>query len=97
MHTVIRSYAGAGAKELFDILEQRKSEVQSAMKEVAGLVSYTLLRSADGGGISVTTCADKAGTDESARVASDWVRKNAANTGVGAPRVAEGTVIIHTL
>ena len=38
---------------------------------------------------------DKAGADESVKVARDWIGKNASNTGVGAPTVSEGTVIIH--
>jgi len=39
---------------------------------VPGLVSYTMLRT-DDGGISVTVCQDKAGTDESVRLAADYL------------------------
>jgi hypothetical protein len=35
---------------------------------------------------------DKAGTDESVRKAGDWVKQNAADTGVSSPAVSEGTV-----
>jgi len=38
---------------------------------------------------------DKAGADESVRVARDWIGKNAANTGAAAPTVSEGTVILQ--
>jgi hypothetical protein len=94
MHAVVRTYSGKGAKELFDVLEKRKAEVESVIRPVKGFVSYTLARSGDGG-VSVTVCQDKAGTDESIRVAREWVAKNAGNTGVGAPQVSEGPVIIH--
>ena len=94
MYAVIRTYSGKGAKELFDILEKRKSEVESVIRPVKGFVSYTLARSGDGG-FSVTVCQDKAGADESVQVAREWVAKNANNTGAGAPKVSEGPVIIQ--
>ena len=94
MHAVIRTYSGKGAKELFDVLEKRKADVESLMRSVKGFVSYTLARSGDGG-VSVTVCQGKAGVDESVQKAKDWVAKNAGNTGVGAPRVSDGAVLIH--
>jgi hypothetical protein len=94
MHAVVRTYSGKGAKELFDVLEKRKTEVESLLRPVKGFVSYTLARSGDGG-FSVTVCQDKAGTDESIRAAREWIAKNAGSAGVGAPKVSEGPVIIH--
>ena len=94
MYAVVRTYSGKGAKELFDVLEKRRTEVESVIRPVKGFVSYTLARSGDGG-FSVTVCQDKAGTDESVQVARAWVAKNAGNTGVGAPTVSEGPVIIQ--
>jgi hypothetical protein len=94
MHAVVRTYSGKGGKGLFDVLEKRKSEVESVIRAVKGFVSYTLVRSADGG-FAVTICQDKAGTDESIRVARDWVAKNAGSAGAGAPQVSEGAVIIY--
>jgi hypothetical protein len=94
MHAVIRTYSGAGAKQLFDLLEQRKADVEAVIRKVPGLTSYTLLRSGDGG-ISVTVCNDKAGADESVKVARDWIQKNASNTGARPPDVMEGSVILQ--
>ena len=74
MHAVVRTYSGAGAKQLFDVLEQRKAEVKATLRKVPGLLSYTLLRSGDGG-MSVTICKDKAGADESLKVARNGSRK----------------------
>jgi hypothetical protein len=94
MHAVARTYSGKGAKELFDLLETSKADVEKALRAVQGFVSYTLLRTGDGG-MSVTVAANKAGTDESLKTAQEWIAKNAASSNVGAPVVSEGTVIIH--
>ena len=94
MHAVVRTYSGKGAKELFDLLEKRKADVEKVIRSVKGFVGYTLVRGGDGG-FSVTVCQDKAGVDESAQKAKDWIAKNAPTTGVGAPRVSEGAVVVH--
>ena len=94
MHAVVRVYSGDGGKKLFDVLGERKSEVEALIRPVKGFVSYALIRTADGGA-SVTVCEDKAGTDESLQLARDWIAKNASNTGASAPTVLEGSVILH--
>ena len=92
MHAVIRSYSGQGAAALFDVLEQRKHEVHNMMEAIPGFVSYSLIRTGEGGS-TVTICDDKAGTDESLRRAREWVEGNVAH--VGAPQISEGPVILH--
>jgi hypothetical protein len=94
MYAVVRTYTGAGANKLFDVLEQRKSDVEAVIREVPGLTSYTLLRTADGG-VSVTVCKDQAGAEASLKVAREWIQKNAADTGASAPAVAQGSVILQ--
>jgi hypothetical protein len=94
MQVVIRTYSGQGAKDLFDLLEKHKTEVENLIRSVKGFVSYTLARTGDGG-FSVTVCNDKAGIDESVQKAKDWVAKNAGNTGSSAPKVTEGSVIVQ--
>jgi len=93
MHAVVRSYSGAGAKELFDVLEQNKVDIEASLRKVPGLSSYTLLRSGDGG-MSVTVCRDKAGADESLKVAREWITKNASSAKANPPAVSEGSVIV---
>ena len=61
---------------------------------VKGFVSFSLVRTSEGG-FSVSVFNDKAGTDESIRVAREWIAKNAANTGVSPPNISEGTVILQ--
>src|SRR4029078_4656649 len=89
---VVRTYSGSGAKDLFGLLEKRKADVEAAMRSVQGLVSYTLVRTGDGG-LSVTVCKDKAGTEASMRVAKEWIQKNAAALGSNPPAVAGGPVV----
>jgi hypothetical protein len=91
MHAVTRSYSGPGAVDLIDRILKSADEVEGLLRAVKGFVSYTLIRT-DDGGVTVTVCQDKAGTDESIQVARDWVAANASDTGVGAPTVAEGEV-----
>ena len=94
MHAVVRTFSGQGARQLFDLLEARKSEIETLLRGIKGFAGYTLMRTADGG-LSVTICHDKAGTDQSLAVAREWVKTNAASTGVGSPTIAEGPVILH--
>lgn len=94
MQTVIRRYSGKGAKELFDLLETRTADVEELLRPIKGFISYTLARSGDGG-FSVTVCQDKAGIDESVRRAKDWIAKNGGSTGVAAPEILEGPVLMH--
>lgn len=94
MYAVVRTYSGEGAKELMDVLEKSKAEVESLIRGVQGFVSFSLVRSASGG-FSVSVFQDKAGTDESVRVAREWIAKNAANIGAAPPAISEGTVILE--
>lgn len=92
MHAVIRHYKGNS--QLFDELERRTGEVEQVIRGVPGFMSYVLVRTADGG-FSVGVYEDEAGTNESTRVAADWVRQNLPELRVGPPEVIEGGVILH--
>lgn len=94
MHAVVRTYTGAGAKELFDVLAAKRSDVERVMRSVPGFVSYSLLLTS-GGGVSVTVCQDKAGTDKSVELAREWIKKNASHVATSAPAVSEGSVILQ--
>jgi hypothetical protein len=94
MHAVIRTYSGAGANELLDLLEKRKSEVDDLMRPIQGFLSYLLVRTNDGG-TSVTVCQDKAGADESIQRARQWISTNASDIQAPGPSVSEGPVIVQ--
>jgi hypothetical protein len=93
MHAVVRSYSGPGASELFDLLGQREEDVKNLIGGVPGFVSYTAFRSGDGG-ITVTVCQDKTGTDESSRRAAEWVKENVSSA-ANPPVITEGSTVVH--
>ncbi len=94
MHAVVRTYSGQGAKELFDLLEQRLAEVESLIRSVQGFVAYSAIHT-DDGGVTVTVCKDKAGTDESVQIARDWIQQNAPDLNASPPAVSEGSVLLN--
>ena len=92
MYAVVRTYSGQGASELFDLLEQREEDVKALITGVPGFVNYAALRSGDGG-VTVTVCEDKAGTDESSRRAAEWVKDNVSAT--PSPAITEGDTVLQ--
>ena len=93
MYMVVRSYSGQGASELFDLLGQREEDVKSLISGVPGFVSYAAVRSG-AGGVTVTVCQDKAGTDESSRRAAEWVGENVSAT-ADPPEITEGDTVLQ--
>ena len=93
MNAVIRHYRGNS--QLFDELERRTDEVEKVIRGVSGFVNYYLVRTEDGGGFTVSVFEDKTGTDESIRVAADWVRQNVPQAAGSPPEVIEGRVVLH--
>jgi hypothetical protein len=91
MHTVIRVYRGAS--ELMEQLTSRQAEIEKLIRGVPGFVGYYLVRSVDGGA-SVTVCETKAGTDESTRLAADYIRTNLPNVPFNVPEVIDGDTVI---
>jgi hypothetical protein len=93
MYAVVRTYSGQGASELFDLLGQREADVKELISGVPGFVTYAALRSGDGG-VTVTVCQDKAGTDESSRRAAEWVKENVGAT-ADPPAITEGSTVLQ--
>ena len=93
MYAVVRSYSGQGASEVFDLVESRSEDVKTLIGGVPGFVSYTAVRSGDGG-VTVTVCEDAAGTDESSRRAAAFVKENI-STAVDPPVITGGSTVLH--
>jgi len=93
MYAVVRTYSGEGAAELFDILGEREEDVRALISGVPGFVNYAAVRSGDGG-VTVTLCEDKTGTDESSRRAAQWVTENVSST-AAPPTVTEGSTVLQ--
>ncbi len=94
MEVVIREYSGNKAKQLFDVLEANKEEVEKVIRGVEGVVSYTLART-DRGGLAVTVGKDRAAIEASNQTAKAWIAKHASEIGPDAPGLTTATVIMH--
>ena len=93
LHTVIRPYSGTEVSELADQITAQAEGVEAALRSVPGVISYALVRTGDGC-ISITVCEDKAGADESVRLAAEFVRNNC-TAQASPPVVSEGPTTIH--
>jgi len=93
MHAVVRTYSGEGASMVFDMVEKDAEEVRSLIGSVPGFISYTAIRTADGG-VTVTVCEDKTGTDESSQRAAAFVKERA-TTAIDPPTITEGETSLH--
>jgi hypothetical protein len=93
MHAVIRTYSGAGASQVFDLVSDRQADVNALLSGVPGFVSYAALREGDGG-VTVTVCQDRAGTDESSRRAAAFVKENL-DAEVDPPVITEGDTVLQ--
>jgi hypothetical protein len=89
MYAVIRQYSGAS--QMFGELIRRKQEVEDLIRSVQGFQAYYLIRGEDGGA-TVTVCDDRAGAEESTRMAAEWVGKNLGGMSGTKPQVTQGEV-----
>jgi hypothetical protein len=96
MHGMLRKYAGEDAKKLANLMEERKDEVETAIRGVPGLITWGLMHTSDGC-TSFTLCQDKSGCEESARVAREWIQKNASDISAPAPTISEGPVTMRVV
>lgn len=96
MHAVVRTYSGQGAKELLDVLEKNKADIERLIRGINGFISFSLARTHDGG-FTGSVFQDKTGTDESIRIAREWITKNAGTTRAAPPTVAKGSVILQVM
>ena len=74
-------------------MEQRAEDVKALITGVPGFVTYAAVRSGDGG-VTATVCDEKAGTDESSRLAAEWVKENLSAT-IDPPAITEGDTILQ--
>ena len=91
MHVAIRRYEGN--TDLGSRLQGGLDEVRTLMEAVPGFRAYYYVQ-ADDGSASVTVCDDRAGVDETTRLASDWVRTNAADAVAGPPVITAGEAVV---
>jgi hypothetical protein len=86
-HCVARLYNDSGP--LIGAIKEREAEVRDIMTSVPGFISYAIIDTGQGA-ISLTTCQDKAGCDESIQRAADWIKTNLPDAKIDPPRILEG-------
>jgi heme-degrading monooxygenase HmoA len=93
MYATVRNYAGP--PEFGDELVKREDEVKSLIQGISGFRAYYLIKTDQGGVVTVSVYDDQAGAEESTRTAAEWVRTNLPDMGVDPPQVSAGEVGIH--
>ena len=65
------------------------------IKEVSGFQAYYVVDAGDGRLATVSVFEDRAGAEESTRMAADWIRQNMASLIPNPPEVLEWEVVVH--
>ena len=91
MHVVIRHYKGSD--KLIDELVGRRNDVEELIRGVDGFVAYYLIKTADGGA-SISVFQNEAGTEESNKVAANYLKENLDGVAAGPPEVISGQAVI---
>jgi hypothetical protein len=94
MFASIRKYNGAPT--LGDELCKRQEEIKTVLQSVQGFHSYYLLKTVDGA-VSITVCKDRAGAEESNRVAAVWLKEKLPTFATRSPEITTGEVRIHLI
>ncbi len=92
MHATVRSYASDGG--LVDALVAKKDEVRALLTGIEGFRAYYVLRTADGGAVSISVYDDASGTDASNAAAAGWVRDNLPGLAAAPPQTEAGEVAL---
>ena len=92
MHIVVRRWRNAAT--LAGSMTGRSQDVEELLRGVPGFVAYCAVRN----GTEVTTitaCDNRAGTQESTRLAGEWVKQNVSASPPAAPEMIEGETILQ--
>jgi hypothetical protein len=65
------------------------------LQKAPGFVAYYWLDTGEGTGASLSVFQDKAGAEESVRIAAGFVQQHLAGMGFGSPEVIQGEVQAH--
>jgi hypothetical protein len=93
MYAVIRRYKfDPNASE--EISSKVSATLLPIIKNVSGFVAYYWLDTGSGEGASLSAFQDKAGAEESVRLAADFVQQHLASL-AGEPEIIQGEVQVH--
>ena len=94
MFAVIRHYH-FDSKDGAEIDRRIREEFVPIIKKTKGFVRYYWLDTGKGEGASLSVFDDKAGADESVRLASDYVKERLSKLLTQKPEIIEGPVKAH--
>ena len=93
MHATVRRYASDGG--LVDALVAHEDDVRRLLTGIDGFRAYYMVRTADGGAVSISVYDDAAGAEASNAAAAGWVRDNAPEVAAaGPPEATAGEVAV---
>ena len=91
MFASIRKYNGVPT--LSDELVKHQDAIKSILQPIRGFHAYYLIKTTDGA-LSLTVCDDKAGAEESNRVAATWLKDKLPTFATRPPEMTTGEVRI---
>lgn len=92
MHATVRRYASDGG--LVDALVAKKEEVRDLLTGIDGFRAYDIVRTPDGGAMSISVYDDASGTDASNAAAAQWVRDDLPDLAASPPQTTPGEVAV---
>ena len=92
MHATVRSYESDGG--LVDALVANKDSVRELLTGIDGFRAYYILRTPDGGAISISVYDDASGADASNAAAAGWIRENLPSLAAAPPETTAGEVAV---
>lgn len=94
MYMTTRRYrTGSGASE--DLKRHLTEGFLPIIGKVPGFVAYYYVDAGNGVAISVSVFEDRAGAEESTRLAADYIRKHLASFFPNPPEITAGEVVAH--
>ena len=94
MHVAIRQYQ-VDPGSVDEVRRGVNEGLLPIIKDVYGFQAYYALDAGGGRIASVSVFEDRAGAEESSRVAADWIRQNMASLFPNPPEVLQGEVVAH--
>ena len=95
MYTTIRHYQDE-ANDLMKQIQPHVERLRELMHGIDGFVAYYLIDTGGGNAVTVSVFNDRAGAEESTRVAAEWVREAGLVDAVPhPPTIMQGEVALH--
>jgi len=93
LHAAIRQYQVVGSVD--EVIQRINEGFLPNIKDVSGFHAYYALEAGLGRLVTVSVFEDRAGIEESTRMAADWIRENMASLFPDPPEVLEGEVFAN--